>query len=323
MGFTHWWKVMKSLIVTSLAVLIMLPGITAAQNCCAPAVSQQGVLGETVALPHVLEIGLHYEALRARLMYSGGDAVSDPSNTKADWKRGTLTLAYGIVPRLSFSAAVPYIWKKKEFDLISQGKHLEYTAEGIGDISFFLRFSLLPRDFVNYREVSVGLGLKLPTGSTDRRNYGFLLPEELQPGTGSWDYYGSVSFYQGFERVDFYLSGMYHLTSSYEEYKFGDQFSYLLSSNFHVASRVDLSAAFSGMVQGRDRQGGVELESTGRHQIWFVPGIQLQLIPQILRLQVYYEEPVYQHFNGTQLGSDCNIRLTVACTLPLWNSSED
>jgi len=314
---------MNPLVVSFLVVLIMFPGMTVAQNCCAPAVSQQGVLGETVALPNVLEIGLHYEILRARGMYCEGDAISDPSNTEADWKRGTLTLAYGIIPRLSFSAAVPYIWKKKALDLVSQDKHLENTAEGIGDISCFLRFSLFPRDFVNYREVSIGLGLKLPTGSTDRRNYGFLLPEELQPGTGSWDYYGSVSFYQGFERVDFFLSGMYHLTSSYDEYEFGDQFSYLFSSNFHVARRVDLSAAFSGTVRGRDRQGGVEIGSTGRRQIWFVAGIQVQLIPQSLRLQVYYEEAVYQHFNGTQLGSDCNIRLTVAYTLPLWNSSED
>jgi hypothetical protein len=57
--------------------------------------------------------------------------------------------------------------------------------------------------------------------------------------------------------------------------------------------------------------------------MWLVPGIQVLLIPEVLRMQVFFEQPVYQHFNGEQLGSDYNIRVTAAYTLPLKKSDED
>jgi hypothetical protein len=178
---------------------------------------------------------------------------------------------------------------------------------------------------VNFRELSLGLGVKLPTGATDRQMFGKDMLAELQPGTGSWDYMMSMSYYQGFEPVDFVVSATYLLTGEYDgydfgAYEFGDQFSYLLTSNFHVHPRVDLSAALSGTVRAKDRLNGVTEESTGRHQLWFMPGVQVQILPGTLRLQAFYEAPLYQHFNGPQLGSDFNARVTVAYLLPLSSS---
>jgi len=317
---------MRSIIGATIVFLLCLPGVGRAQNCCAPAVSPQGVLGETVALPHTLEIGLHYEFLCSRGMYEGSKGIDNPRNTKTDWRRTTLAAAYGVCPQLSISAIIPYTWKKKSLDVAGTGL-LEYTSEGIGDISFLFRFSPLGRSFVDFREMSFGLGVKLPTGDADQRSSGLRLIEELQPGTGSTDYLGSVSYYQGFEPVDFFLSATYVLTTAHDDddynYEFGNQFSYLLTSNFHLGDRLDLSAALSGVVRGRDRQNGEKIHSTGRHQLWFVPGLQVQVVPEVLRLQVFYEEPVYQHFNGQQLGSEYNIRLTAVYTLPLKKSPED
>jgi hypothetical protein len=49
---------------------------------------------------------------------------------------------------------------------------------------------------------------------------------------------------------------------------------------------------------------------------------QVQVIPKKMRLQAYFEHPVYQHFNGVQLGSDYNFRLSVAYVLPLGRGDE-
>ncbi len=310
---------MKTVITAIFGFLLFLPASGRAQNCCAPAVPQQGVLGEMVALPHMLEIGLHYELLRSGKMYEGSKIISDPANTKAYWKRATLTAAYGIFRQLSVSAIIPYAWKKKELTAVGS----ENTTRGIGDITLMLRFSPLTRSFVDFRELSLGLGVKLPTGSVDERNFGFLLPEELQPGTGSWDYNGSLSYYQGFELVDFIISGTYLLTTSHNGYEFGNQFSYILASNFHLGDRLDFSAALFGMLRGKDQERGEDVHSTGRHQLWFMPGLKVQIIPDVLGLQAYYEHPLYQHFNGIQLGSDYNIRMTAVYMLPLKRSAED
>ncbi|MCK4856492.1 MAG: hypothetical protein KAT58_00825 [candidate division Zixibacteria bacterium] len=314
---------MRFIVTAIIGFSLFFTAVVSAQNCCAPTVPQQGVLGETVALPHTLEIGLHYEYLRSRRMYEGSKEVDNPGNTKTDWKRATLTAAYGIVPGFSISTIIPYTGKKKTKDIVTTRWHIENSAAGIGDISLFLRFSPLSRSFVTFRELSFSLGVKLPTGAIDRRDFGFLLSQELQPGTGSWDYQGLLSFYQGFELADLVLSGTYVLTTPHDGYEFSNQFSYLLAANFHLAEYLDMSAALSGMVRGRDRQDGAEVHSTGRHQIWFVPGFKVQVIPEVLGFQAYYEKPVYQHFHGTQLGSDYNIRLTIAYLLPLTKTTED
>ncbi|MCP4566616.1 MAG: transporter [FCB group bacterium] len=290
------------------------------QNCCAPAVPQQGIAGETTALPHVLEIGLHYEYLCAREKYCGSDKIDDPVNTEADWKRTTLTASYGFMPGFSGSLILPYLQKAKSKDNLGSPTPFEWTSSGLGDMVCIVRYSPLKRSFVNFREISIGLGVKIPTGSTDE---GMLLPQELQPGTGSWDYHWSLSYYQGFETVDFFVSGTYILTSAYDDYKFGNQFSYLASASIHLKEKLDLSLGLSGMIRRRDTENGVDVAMTGRHQLWLTPGIQYQAIPGKLRLQTYFEMPIYQHFNEEQLGSAYNLRLTAVYSLPLKKSSAD
>ena len=317
-------------IIWTVAVLLVFSGTARPQNCCAPAVPQQGVLGETVALPQTLEIGLHFEYLRARGQYEGDDKIDDPENRRTFWHRGTLTLGYGVLPGLSVTAIVPYVHKEKITYIPIRARDYTNESDGLGDITLLARYSPLARSFVNFRELSLGLGVKLPTGQTDRRNNGVLLPQELQPGTGSWDYQGSVSYYQGFEPVDFFASLTYIMTTKHHVYEFGDQFAYLLSSNFHVHPRLDLSAAISGSVRGKDRQttrtatGSIteEVASTGRHQIWLVPGVQVQAVPGSLRLQTFLELPVYQHFDGIQVGSHYNLRLSLNYLLPLGSQEE-
>jgi len=307
-------------------MIILVIGLSATaygQNCCAPSVPPQGVLGETVALPQTLEVGMHYEYLRSNGLYEGSSRIDDPGNTTTEWKRLTLTMSYGITSRFGVATIVPYLWKEKNRDLPEVDRYLENTTEGFGDVTVLVRYSPIARDFVTYRELSVGLGVKLPTGATDCRNFGFLLPEELQPGTGSWDFQGSVSFYQGFEPVDFFVSGTYSVMTEHDGYEFGNSFSYLATAGIHVHERVDVSAAVSGMVRGKDREDGEAVESTGRHQLWLVPGVQVLAIPEKLRLQAFLELPIYQHFDGYQVGSDFSLRLTAVYTLPLGSSDED
>lgn len=319
---------MRNLFSLPLVLFCIWTSSVTAQNCCAPAVPQQGVLGEMVALPQTLEVGLHYEYLRSYGLYDGADEIDDPTDKKTVWKRTTLAVSYGLFERLSASAVMPYTWKEKSKNLLD-GTPSKNSSEGFGDLTVLFRYSLLPRSFVTFRELTLGLGVKIPTGSTGERNFGVLLGEELQPGTGTWDFNASLAFYQGYETVDFIVSGTYLLTTTYEntereyEYKFGNQFSYLLTANFHPYQRFDLTASLTGIIRGKDKIDGELVCATGRHQLWFSPGVQFSIIPNYLRLQLFCEIPLYQRFNGVQLGSDFNLRLSLAGLIPLTGSDEE
>jgi hypothetical protein len=318
----------RLILIIPAAMLMAWPSVAKAQNCCAPAVPQQGVLGETVALPQTLETALHYEYLRSQGLYDGTDEIDDPADTRTVWKRLTLTVSYGIFEHLGVSAIMPYTWKEKTKNL-TNGMQMKNSSVGFSDPTVLFRYSLLPRSFVTFRELTMGLGVKIPLGATDKRNYGVILPEELQPGTGSWDFSASLAYYRGFETVDFFVSGTGLITTSHtnpeteRKYKFGNQFSYLLAANFHVHRRLDLTASLSGLARGRDKEDDETVTTTGRHQLWFSPGIQFAIFPDYLRLQFFCETPIYQRFNGEQLGSDFNLRLSLAGLIPLGGDDED
>ena len=280
-------------------------------------------MGETVALPQVLDVGLHYEYLHSADFYEGATKVDDPADTRVTWNRLTLTASYGILTRLGVTVVAPVIWKEKSLFILGINDRLDYQTDGVGDISAIFRFSLIPRSFVNYRELSIGIGIKMPTGSVERKCCGFELPKELQPGTGSWDFSGSISYYQGFEVIDFIIGGTIEIPSEHENYRFGNQLSYTAIATYHLCKRLDLSFSTIGLIRGKDELNNVELESTGRRQFWISPGIQLVVIPEKLRFQAYFEHPIYQYFNGRQLGGDYNFRLTLTSSFPLAESEEE
>ncbi len=298
-------------------IWLLLSGAVAGQNCCAPAVPQQGVVGETVALPHTLEIGLHLELLRSRDLYHGSDRIDNRAQMESDWKRASLALAYGLSRRFSLGVVAPFVWKEKSKVLTSSATRIANSSDGLGDLILQARYALSPRDWSNIRELSVGLAVKMPTGATDVRISGLLLSQGLQPGSGSWDFYGSASYYQGWDPADVLLSATYALTSEHEGYRFGSQFSFLASGIKHLHERLDFSLSLSGAIKAKDRQDDALLESTGREQVWLVPGMQYTAILEKLRLYLYFELPVYQHFNGTQLGSEFNLRFSATYALPL------
>ena len=301
-----------------LSILLLLSLSTAqSQNCCAPAVPQQGVVGETVALPHTLEIGLHYELLRSCDLYIGSEQIDNSSELKSDWQRASLALAYGLSRHFSLGLVAPLVWKEKSKLVGSEALEVRKSTAGLGDLILQARYALSPRDWSNFREFSVGLAVKAPTGATDVREFGVLLPQELQPGTGSWDFYLSASYYQGWVPADILISATYALTTKYEGYRFGNQFSFLVSGIKHLHERLDLSLAGSGALKAKDRVGDKFNESTGREQIWLVPGLQYVILWEKLRFFAYVELPLYQHFNGAQLGSDFNLRFSLNYALPL------
>lgn len=289
---------------------------SSAQNCCAPAVAQHGVVGETVTLPNVLKLGLHYEFLRADGLYDGSESIDDPTDRREDWKRLTFTAEYGILHSLSAAVQLPWTWKEKT----ARAYRLE--SDGLGDMVVSVRYSPLARDFVDWREVSVGIGVKIPTGATDRKNYSTLLPEELQPGTGSWDYHVSGAYYQGWELVDLLATGTYVITTSHEDYEFGNQLALSLIGTWHITERLDAVTGLVGSHREMDCDDGESIEDTGRDQAWLRLGGQVQVIPSLAMVQGYFDYPVYQDFNGRQVGSDFNLLIGMAWSIPLFSGEE-
>jgi hypothetical protein len=63
--------------------------------------------------------------------------------------------------------------------------------------------------------------------------------------------------------------------------------------------------------------------NTRRRQLWLVPGLQVLTFLGGPRLQAFFEQPLYQSFEGRQLASDLNLRLSVAYSLPFGSGKDE
>lgn len=126
-----------------------------------------------------------------------------------------LTGRYGVTPRLSLEASLPYLWRDSRFVSGGAGgasnmvSEVEIRSSGIGDVALAAYYQLVQEsaaspDIVTSVRVRVptGLdpfGLKLiqPDGSNDNLN----IPEGLPTGTGLYSVTGNVSALRTYDPV--------------------------------------------------------------------------------------------------------------------------
>jgi len=133
----------------------------------------------------------------------------DLSGTYAVTRRFSMGLALPIV-RASWSIPLP---------VNATGKRNEQNAQGIGDVTVTGRYWMFNPEVHRRGNLSLGLGLKAPTGKDDVTDtYPYLtgaspqdkaVDQSIQPGDGGW---GAVVEINGFKRIgsaSYYGSGTY------------------------------------------------------------------------------------------------------------------
>ena len=122
-----------------------------------------------------------------------------------------LTVSRTITSRFSVSAGVPFIaasWGIPSPTSPTPGPRANENARGIGDISVSGRYWVLPTSRFRTGNISVGLGVKMPTGNSgykdaypDRNGNNDqprFVDQSVQPGDGGW---GATLDLSGFKTV--------------------------------------------------------------------------------------------------------------------------
>ena len=97
---------------------------------------------------------------------------------------------YGLTDKVSFSFILPYIVQSEVIDFDNSKQ--TYENSGIGDVSIWSNYK---SDISSKLFLTASMGIKFPTGATDKREEGsnIPLPFSFQNGTGSIDF-GFISF---------------------------------------------------------------------------------------------------------------------------------
>jgi len=168
-------------------------------------------------------------------MYTGTDEVKNLQGLEATANITLLGLIYGITDKTTIRAVIPYKDFHAEASLpTTAGFPVEIDNKGLGDIVVMLKhqiISMKDNDFA----LSIGVGVKFPTGSTDETfvkgppfNPSMNTPLPTQLGTGKAEYKLGLGFSKVFEnnmRIDAHT--MYtNRPKAKNNYDFGDELSY-------------------------------------------------------------------------------------------------
>lgn len=156
----------------------------------------------------------------------------------------SVAVAYGITNDLMISARLPYVLRSD----IREGHHHHVhgggaineavargDAEGVGDLAALLHWRFLNNREAGSQWALLG-GIKVPTGSTDRRDRaGELFELEFQPGSGSWDWMLGLAASQSFGRLALHANVLFTFVGTGDQRTdLGDRFQYNIAASYRL-----------------------------------------------------------------------------------------
>jgi hypothetical protein len=215
------------------------------------------------------------------------------------------SVAYGISHHLTVSAELPYVRR----DDLREGEHSHVSGTvvtsveelgsvaGIGDLNLLAKYRVTEGTAAGFALIG---GLKMPTGSTDKRSPdGERLETEHQPGSGSWDPILGASASAKLGPVQLTSSALYQISTKGAQqtrlgnrlqggialsYHFGERpHAHESSVNHHHGDELDeehehATSSWDGFVElageweGRQRVGDEVEPASGGKWLWVAPG---------------------------------------------------
>ena len=253
---------------------------------------------------------------REQLMYA--EATDDPTAADRDVQvfGAVSALGFGVTPRVALFAVLPYLDKQLEVTT-GPARRATHGASGIGDLRLFARYTVVQNDGPGRTfRIAPVFGFEVPTGGDDERDRLGVLPQPLQPGSGSLDpFAGVVLTYQTLTyQVDAQFG--YEHNAEANGFEFGDVLRLDASLQYRLWPR-ELSAGVPGFVYAvieanlaeRDANtlNGVEDPNSGGTTFHLSPG--LRYVTKRWIVEGIVQIPVTQELGGDALEEDFTVRV--------------
>ncbi len=211
--------------------------------------------------------------------------------------RTAVSASWSPLPWLTLGTLVPLVAVRSE-----AAQRAARQTVGLGDVELLVR-ALVYRDrrFSPRHIIGLVAGLKTPTGPRVSDTTGYPAPDDVQPGSGSWDgIYGASYGYFGTLGSAFLSASYRQTTPGYRGYQRGAVLGASLSFQFTVNR-------FSALVLGTDfthtepslLDAATRAPDTGGDLLAATPGLLFALGQDFL-LRLALQVPVIQHWRGRQ-----------------------
>ncbi len=284
-----------------------------------------GNIGLPASSKGTIQFTLNYD-LNVLETLKSGTAVLDDRTRRRETHAVLFESGYSITDKWSVDLFLPFVRQERT---INQPNLVEdfVATQGLGDAVVLVKHAVTAK-------VTLGIGVKLPTGASDRtRENGLPLNADLQPGSGALDQLLYANYRTNIgSRPSMTFSGtlIHRFTGSNNSYlgsstyEFGNETQVVTA----LADRVvlgplllDPSIKVRFRIQGRDQFNGIDFPSSGGAFVFVNPGISAAINPD-LSFQFNMSLPVYANVNDTQLSPTYRINTGLYLTIRKKESSE-
>ena len=304
----------------TLQVIIVLFSISFTQvnaQCCSPGNPAGGIGAEGILEKNTARISLIYKGGYSDTYFGGNIGGSKtlqpspdfiPSIKNANYNYVGLYSRFGLTSRLTIDNELGYFINKtqnyKEGLIPSQLKGYGFTDFGIQ-----FKYRLFNR---REWEITPGIGLRFSVGQKEQKDKdGSTLPFDLWPTTGANAFTTSFLIYKGFPHyhLRFFLEGRVDFPQTAKvyrvDYKNGNIYSLAFISSYSFDSKWTGVILFRNEYRRQDIKfisPPQEIYSSGSNKIFIVPQIHFRPHKNWY-LTLFTDIPVYQYYNGKQLGN--------------------
>lgn len=217
--------------------------------------------------------------------YNGNDEVVDPMERKMNVDMTHFLFRYGLGHGFDIRVSSSYVQKKQTQTIPMgplSGQNFTLKNSGMGDSQAVVRYEVLNQKKGAPLFLSIGAGLKLPTGSTNKSfntPMGVRQPYQTQPmqlGSGSYDYIAEIGASKLLpnSRIDAHI--MYILTTEGKnDYEFGDKFKWNLGYSYAINKYLDVQLELDGLHFAKNKYQGNTVDYTGGNFMYITPGIHI------------------------------------------------
>lgn len=215
--------------------------------------------------------------------YNGDSKVADPLQREMNMNVANFIFRYGLGKGFDIRTIIPYV-NKKMYQTYpmgpNAGKKLTLKNSGLGDSKVFLRYQALNQKKGDPVFLALGLGLKLPTGTTSKVFNTVKGKQEnpsMQLGSGSFDTIAEIGLSKILpnSRIDAYTSYILKNEGS-NNFEFGDQLKWNIGYLYSINQYLALQLEVNGMHIEKNKSKGIEVNNSGGNFIFITPGIQFR-----------------------------------------------
>jgi hypothetical protein len=299
-------------LLTSIFILLLflLANVEAsrAQGCCTVGASSLGGFEGGVLREDALVVTINYQFNSLTRTYQERARIPDPQRRTASVSYFTLAGEYGLQPRLSLFASLPFADKSREITVNNALSRFDemakFGASGVGDAMVLIKYQLIAPRMLSPFELAIGGGASLPTGSFTKEHGNSQLSIDLQPGTGAAALIAWVYAMRSIPQNGILLAATAryrYAGTNFDGYRFGDEYIVVLRGEYSINENFGASLQVRSRFAMQDHANRRILSATGGTYHDLMPSVGYGDGPS--RLVVFIQLPMYRNVRGIQLST--------------------